>query len=81
MQIYTDAGRREGLTVGAAFIHDLSATVRHEVSITDADIASAEAQVTTAARGLKDRDFKPKPETSKCSFCDVRTVCGAAVTK
>lgn len=81
LQVYTDAGRREGLTVGAAFIQDLSATVRHEVSITDADIAAAEAQVTAAAQGLKDRDFTPTPERSKCSFCDVKTVCGAAVTK
>lgn len=81
LQIYADAGRREGLTVGAAFIQDLGATVRHEVSITAADIASAEAQVAIAAQGLKDRDFAPRPEKSKCSFCDVRTVCGAALTK
>ena len=59
----------------------LGATVRHEVSITAADIASAEAQVAIAAQGLKDRDFAPRPEKSKCSFCDVRTVCGAALTK
>lgn len=81
LQIYTDAGRREGLTVGAAFIQDLSVTERHKVSITDTDIADAEAQVTAAAQGLKDRDFTPKPETSKCSFCDVRSICGAALTK
>jgi DNA helicase-2/ATP-dependent DNA helicase PcrA len=81
LQIYTDAGRREGLTVGAAYIQDLSAAVRYEVSIAAADIASAEAQVVRAAQGLKDRDFTPRPEKSKCSFCDVRTVCGAAVIK
>jgi DNA helicase-2/ATP-dependent DNA helicase PcrA len=81
LQIYTDAGRREGLTVSAAFIQDLSATTRHEVSITASDIASAEAMVAIAAQGLKDRDFTPRPDKSKCSFCDVRTVCGAAVTK
>lgn len=81
LQIYTDAGRREGLTVGAAFIQDLSATVRYDVSITDADIAFAEVQVTAAAQGLRGRDFTPKPEKSKCSFCDVKSICGAAVTK
>ena len=81
LQVYADAGRREGLTVGAAFIQDLSANIRHEVSIADVDIASAEAQVVSAAQGLKDRDFTPKPERSKCSFCDVKTVCGAAVNK
>jgi DNA helicase-2/ATP-dependent DNA helicase PcrA len=81
LQIYTDAGRREGLTVGAAFIQDLSATQRHEVSITDADIVAAEQKVTEAAKGLKDRDFTAKPERKKCSFCDVRTVCGSAARK
>ena len=81
LQIYADAGRREGLTVGAAFIQDLSANIRHEVSISEADITSAEVQVANAAQGLKDRDFTPKPEKSKCSLCDVRTICGAAVSK
>ncbi|MGC1239557.1 MAG: ATP-dependent DNA helicase [Acidimicrobiales bacterium] len=81
LQIYTDAGRREGLTVGGAFIQDLNATVRHEVSITESDIAAAEALVTEAAMGLKAREFSPKPEKNKCSFCDVSAVCGAAVRK
>lgn len=81
LQVYANAGRREGLTVGAAFIQDLSATVRHEVSITDADIQAAESKVTSAARGIKDRDFTPKPEKTKCSFCDVKSICGAAVTR
>jgi DNA helicase-2/ATP-dependent DNA helicase PcrA len=81
LQIYTDAGRREGLTVGAAFIQDLSATVRHEVSITRADIFAAEAKVREAAKGLKDREFTPKPERVKCAFCDVRTVCGSAADR
>ena len=80
LQIYAAAGRREGLTVGAAFIQDLSANARHEVGITDADVVSAEARVTAAAQGLKDGDFTPRPETSRCSFCDVKSVCGASVS-
>ena len=31
LQVYADAGRREGLTVGAAFVHDMSTTTRHVV--------------------------------------------------
>lgn len=80
LQIYADAGRREGLTVGAAFIQDMSTTIRYNVSISDADIAAAETQVTVAAQGLRERDFTPKPEKSKCSFCDVKAICSAAVT-
>lgn len=81
LQVYTDAGRREGLTVGAAFIQDLSATLRHEVSITQADIVAAEERVMEAAKGLRTRDFTPTPERRKCSACDVRSVCGAAVAR
>lgn len=81
LQVYTDAGRREGLTVGAAFIQDLSATMRHEVSITQADIVAAEGRVIEAAKGLSARDFTPAPERRKCSACDVRSVCGAAVVR
>ena len=33
LQVYADAGRREGLTVGAAFIHDMSTTTRHTVDV------------------------------------------------
>jgi len=78
LQIYADAGRREGLTVGAAYIHDLDATQRHSVDISDAAIATAEDAATAAARSLKGRDFTPRPTKAKCKHCDVRAVCGAA---
>jgi DNA helicase-2/ATP-dependent DNA helicase PcrA len=78
LQVYADAGRREGLTVGAAFIHDMSTTTRHEVAIDAPAIAAAEAQVVATAEALKARDFTPKPELSKCKACDVRAVCRSA---
>ena len=78
LQVYADAGRREGLTVGAAFIHDMAATTRHDVAVSDDVIQQAEATVIAAAESLRQRDFTPKPERSKCAACDVRSVCGAA---
>ena len=33
LQVYADAGRREGLTVGGAFIHDMGETTRHVVDV------------------------------------------------
>ncbi|MGY1592260.1 ATP-dependent helicase [Geodermatophilus sp. SYSU D00708] len=81
LQVYADAGRREGLTVGAAFIHDMSTTTRHTVDITDESVMKAEETVVEAAALLKKRDFTPKPERSKCLACDVKTVCGAAKLK
>ncbi|KLN34192.1 ATP-dependent DNA helicase [Cellulosimicrobium funkei] len=79
LQVYADAGRREGLSVGAAFIHDMGATTRHEVPVGDAAIAAAEEQVIVTAEALKAREFAPKPELTKCRRCDVRLICKAAV--
>jgi len=81
LQVYSDAGRREGLTVGAAFIHDMSTTTRHIVDISDAAVKQAEQTVIDAATLLKKRDFTPKPEKSKCVSCDVKSVCGSAKLK
>ena len=81
LQIYTDAGRREGLTVGAAFVHDMSTTTRHEVQVGDEAVQAAEQVVIQAAAGLRKRDFTPKPDAKKCLSCDVRSVCGAARLK
>lgn len=81
LQVYADAGRREGLTVGAAFIHDMGATTRHVVDVADDAITQAEEQVIKAAKSLRERDFAPTPERTKCAACDVRSVCGAAVRR
>ena len=77
LQIYTDAGRREGLDVRGAYVHDLKAGARADVPI-DADaIRSAEASVTGAAVRLRNRDYRPSPGP-RCRRCEVRTVCGSA---
>ena len=81
LQVYADAGRREGLTVAAAFIHDMSTTTRHTIDISADAVKKAEQQVIEAAGLLKKRDFTPRPEKAKCTSCDVKTVCGAAKLK
>ena len=81
LQVYADAGRREGLTVAAAFVNDMGTTTRHVVDVGADAIAEAERTVVAAARALKERDFTPRPETTKCASCDVRSVCGAAARK
>jgi DNA helicase-2/ATP-dependent DNA helicase PcrA len=78
LQVYADAGRREGLTVQGAVIEDMASEVGHEVPVDAATVAAAEARVVDIAEGLKQRDFTPKPEISKCRRCDVRTICRAA---
>jgi DNA helicase II / ATP-dependent DNA helicase PcrA len=81
LQVYADAGRREGLTVAAAFVHDMSTTTRHTVDTSDAAVKKAEQTVIAAADLLRKRDFTPRPERAKCVSCDVKSVCGAAVLK
>ena len=80
LQVYADAGRREGLTVKAAFVHDLATTQRHTVAVDDRAVASAEGAVLAAAEALRQRDFSPTPEPAKCRSCDVRYLCRSAVS-
>lgn len=79
LQVYADAGRREGLTVEAAFVHDMSQTQRHHVNIDEGAIAAAESIVLNAADAIRARDYTPSPEPSKCGMCDVRAVCKSAI--
>ncbi len=78
LQVYADAGRREGLTVGGAFVHDMGTTTRHSVPVDEATLAKAESVVVATAVSMRERDFTPLPEVAKCRSCDVRTVCSAA---
>lgn len=80
LQVYADAGRREGLTVQGAFVHDMATTQRHLVDVTEVTIDAAETTVLEAAESLRARDFTPAPEKSKCGGCDVRHVCKAAIS-
>lgn len=78
LQVYADAGRREGLTVSAAYIHDMSTTHRHQVPIGQRDVLIAETEVARTAEALKQRDFTPAPAVDKCRICDIRKICGSA---
>ena len=76
LQIYADAGRREGLDVQAAYVHDLKAGSRGGVDVSAEAISHAEAQVIDAAKRLRVRDYAPSPGR-KCRTCEVRTVCSS----
>jgi DNA helicase-2/ATP-dependent DNA helicase PcrA len=78
LQIYTEAGRREGLDVAGAFIQDLGAEKRHDVPIDTKSISDAENQIIATVDTLRRREFEPRPERQKCEMCDVRQVCSAA---
>lgn len=78
LQIYTDAGRREGLDVRAAYVHDLQEGERFSVDIEPARIEEAEAEVISVIDRLRARDFTPHPGKA-CKGCDVRPMCRHAV--
>jgi DNA helicase-2/ATP-dependent DNA helicase PcrA len=77
LQVYSDAGRREGLDVRGAYVHDLKVGSRTAVDVGDAALARAEVAILAAGERLRVRDFAPSPGT-RCRACEVRTVCGYA---
>jgi DNA helicase-2/ATP-dependent DNA helicase PcrA len=77
LQVYTDAGRREGLDVRGAYVHDLRAGARVDLDVTDDAVSVAEVTILSAADRLRARDYAPSPG-ARCRRCEVRTVCGSA---
>ena len=78
LQVYANAGIREGLDVRAAFVHDLKQAARDPIGVTVGDISAAEATVITAAERIKARDYTPSPGPV-CARCEVRTICRHAM--
>ena len=74
LQVYADAGRREGLDVRGAYIHDLKAGARSDADVSPPAVAAAEVVILTAAERLRARNFTPSPGPA-CRRCEVRTVC------
>ena len=74
LQVYTDAGRREGLDVRGAYVHDLKAGARAPIDIGDPAVVTAEAEVFTAADRIRSRDYSVNPG-AWCRSCEVRSVC------
>jgi DNA helicase-2/ATP-dependent DNA helicase PcrA len=74
LSVYTDAGRREGLNVRAAYVHDLKAADREPVDVSAEAIMATEQVVESSVRSLRDRDFRARPGRP-CRRCDVRRLC------
>ena len=57
--VYADAGRREGLDVRAAYVHDLKDAARDAVDVTPMAIIAAEAEVESAVSGCGRESSEP----------------------
>ena len=75
LQVYASAGRREGLNVAAAYVHDLAEADRIPVDIGEAAIKTAENSVGEAIERFRGADFPPTPSHKACGGCDMRPVC------
>jgi CRISPR/Cas system-associated exonuclease Cas4 (RecB family) len=78
LQVYTDAERREGVTVDRVFVHDLCDAERIAVPVGKPDVAGAEALVASLVALLSAREVDPAPENERCARCDVRHLCPAS---
>jgi DNA helicase-2/ATP-dependent DNA helicase PcrA len=74
LQIYADAGRREGLDVRAAYVHDLKRGERIAVDVSRGAIAMTESEAVSLIERLKARSFEPNPGKA-CRGCDVKAIC------
>lgn len=77
LRVYADAGRREGLDVRGAYVHDLKAGTRSSIDVQAPAVTAAETVILDAAAKLRARDYTPSPG-QRCRTCEVRTVCSAA---
>ena len=75
LQVYASAGRREGLNVAAAYVHDLTAHARLPVDIGEAAVGNSEKRVSESIGRFRAADFAPTPSRPVCSSCDMRPVC------
>jgi DNA helicase-2/ATP-dependent DNA helicase PcrA len=75
IQVYADAGKREGLDVQAGYVHDLGTGSREPVDVSSEALQNAEIVTIKAATELKSRVFTAKPEKNRCGICEVRTIC------
>ena len=81
LQIYADAGRREGHDVRAAYVHDLKNADRLATDIGSKAVKAAETTVVEAGERLRAGDFAAKPAKRRCAACDVRAVCGKSAVR
>ena len=76
LQVYADAGQREGLDVRAAYLHDLNGT-RDSIAVDVGSISRLRRSLTTPRGGCAP-GLRAFPG-ARCRTCEVRTICKASV--
>jgi DNA helicase-2/ATP-dependent DNA helicase PcrA len=81
LQVYTAAGRGEGLRVDAAYLHELGDGSRSEVEIHVEATRAAVQSVAESVEGIRRGALPPRPERQRCEACDFRWVCRDTVAE
>jgi DNA helicase-2/ATP-dependent DNA helicase PcrA len=75
LAIYASAGRGEGLTVDAAYLHLLKESERRPVPVDRRAVKVARQRASLLIEGVVERDFPARPDDKKCKACDMRAIC------
>jgi DNA helicase-2/ATP-dependent DNA helicase PcrA len=78
LRIYSLAGRGEGLTVEAAYLHELKDGTRASIDIGTEHTDEALRTVSSRLTALRGAQFNPKPERGRCGQCEYKLVCSHA---
>ncbi len=79
LAIYASAGRGEGLTVDAAYLHLLKESERRPVPVDSRAVKVARQRASLLIEGIVEADFPARPEEKKCRGCDMRAICKHAI--
>ena len=80
LAVYAAAGRGEGLTVDAAYLHELRDGSRVPVDVGPAASGLAATRVAVLLHRARVGDLPPRPELTRCSSCGFRRVCKHAAS-
>ena len=75
IQVYTAAGRGEGLDVAAGYLHDLTDGHRDAVDVRDMAAKAAVARLGKSVRDIRRGHFPPCAKAETCRSCDYGNIC------
>ncbi len=75
LRIYSDAGRREGFDVRAAYLHSLAGSKREPVAIDKPTVHDAVETAAKALTSIRAGTFPPAPSKAACVACNYARVC------
>lgn len=75
IQVYTAAGRGEGLEVAAGYLHDLTDGHRDSVDVGESSTRAAVERLGRSVKAVRQGHFPPSGKTRTCRSCDYKVIC------